>query len=445
MLKKVFLLFAVILLAFAGCKSSPEVQRYNILLIAVDTLRADHLGCYGYEYPTSPRLDAFAKKSIFFENAFCPIPKTSASFASMLTGLHPSMHKTRPNLGTLNEKYLSLAEMLQAEGYHTAAVVDNANLSRSFKFDQGFTDYTEVWNEVQDKSASTPFIISKVITFLEASHEKPFFLWMNFIETHVPYIPPAEFIPQRPPGRDLRTLEPCIMPGAVRRHLEQAGDLSEGYSIAHYDGAVSYVDAGIGKILDAISRQGLEKDTIVIVTADHGEDLGERNFFFDHGPLTFTSGARVPLIVHIPGRKPRTVKTPVSVMDIYPTVLDLLQQKPPYPLQGVSLLKPQEDRLFYILGTSSHAVVKNGQHYVVLNPKLAKGLRLPQEHFFDYFSDPREMRNLFSSQAASARALARQYDAFYEEFGDCLRHPPGEGRKKLKGKERKSLETLGYL
>jgi arylsulfatase len=445
MLKKLSLLLALMLLAAGGCKSSHEAQRFNILLIAVDTLRADHLGCYGYQYPTSPRLDAFAKKSIFFENAFCPIPKTSASFASMLTGLHPSIHKTRPNLGTLKEKYLSLAEMLQAEGYHTAAVVDNANLSRSFKFDQGFADYIEVWTEVQDKSASTPFILSKVIAFLEKPHEKPFFLWMNFIETHVPYIPPAEFIPQRPAGRDLRTLQPCIMPGAVRRHLEQAGDFSEGYSIARYDGAVSYVDAGIGRILDTVSRMGLEKDTLIIVTADHGEDLGERNFFFDHGPLTFTAGARVPMIVHIPGRKPRTVRTPVSVMDIYPTILELLQRKAPYPLQGVSLLEAQKDRLLYILGTSSHAVVKNGQHYVVLNPKLAKGLRLPAEHFFNYFRDPRETRNLFGSQAAAARALARQYDAFYDEFGDCLRHPPGEGKRKLKDKEKESLKTLGYL
>ncbi len=440
------LILVVSAMFLSSCGREPEAgKKFNIVILAVDTLRADHLGCYGYPHPASPRIDEFAKKSLFFENAFCTIPKTSASFASMLTGLHPSIHRTKPNRGPLNEKFLTLAELLTINGYHTAAVVDNANLSRFFQFDQGFADYTEAWTHAETKPESTPFITSRVLDFLGAKHEKPFFLWVNYIDPHTPYVPPAEFIPQRPRGRNLRALNPCIMPGPVRRELEQLGDFSEGHAIARYDGAVSYVDAEIGKVLDAVSRLGLDKDTVVIVTADHGEDLGERNLFFDHGPLTFTAGARIPLMMRIPGRKPRTVRTPVSLMDIYPTVLQLLRLEPPYPLQGVSLLQPQKDRLLYILGTSSHAVVRGRQHYVKINPRLSKRLHLPPDHFFDYFSDPRETKNLFSSQAAAARVLAARFESFLRAHGNYLSGKASQPQGKLSEKEKKSLETLGYL
>lgn len=432
--------------SFLSCgRKAAAPERYNVLLIAVDTLRADRLGCYGYPQATSPRLDAFAGRSLFFEHAFCPIPKTSASFASMMTGLHPHVHKTKPNRGTLNEKYLTLAELLQAEGYETAAVVDNANLSSFFKFNQGFWTYTEVWNEVEDKSGSSPYITARVLDFLAAPRQKPFFMWVNYIEPHTPYMPPAEFVREHPPGRDLRTLEHYVLPKRVRSEIEQNREFNEGYYTARYDGAVRFVDAEIGRIIDAVFARGLDKNTVVIVTADHGEDLGERNYFFDHGALTFTAGARVPLIAHVPGRKPERVKTPVSIMDIYPTVLELLGREAPYALQGISLFAPRPDRLLHIVGIGSHAVVRDGQHYVGVSPKLSKRLRLAPEHFYDLFADPLETRNIYGRHVADARALNAQYDAFIRQFGDVFRAADDPGKRKLTEKERKSLETLGYL
>lgn len=439
------LLLFLTLLVSPSCRRPRPVERYNILLIAVDTLRADRLGCYGYPQATSPRLDAFAKQSLFFEHAFCPIPKTSASFASMMTGLHPHVHKTKPNRGTLDEKYLTLAELLQAEGYETAAVVDNANLSSFFKFNQGFWNYTEVWNEVEDKSGSTPFITARVLDFLAAPRQRPFFMWVNYIEPHTPYMPPTEFIREHPPGRDLRTLEHSILPKRVRDEIEKNNEFHEGYYTARYDGAVRFVDAEIGRIIDAVFARGLDKNTIIIVTADHGEDLGERNFFFDHGSLTFTAGTRVPLLAHVPGRKPKRVTTPVSIMDVYPTVLELLGKEPPYPLQGISLFAPRPDRLLHIVGIGSYAVVKNGQHYIGVSPKLSRKLRLAPEHFYDYFSDPMETRNIYGRHAAAARALNAQYDAFISQFGDLFRASDAQVKRLLTEKEKKSLETLGYL
>jgi arylsulfatase A-like enzyme len=440
-----FLLLFLALLVSPSCRRQRAGERHNILLIAVDTLRADRLGCYGYAGDTSPRLDAFAKQSLFFEHAFCPIPKTSASFASMMTGLHPSIHKTKPNRGTLNEKYLTLAELLQAQGYQTAAVVDNANLSNFFKFNQGFESYTEVWNEVADKADSAAFITARVLEFIEKPRRKPFFMWVNYIDTHSPYVPPQGLIRDLPAGRDVRTVPRYVLPGVMRRLMAKNGEYTEGYYIARYDGAVRHVDAQVGRILDALARLGRDKDTIVVFIADHGEDLGERNYFFDHGALTFTASTRVPLILRIPGRKAQAVKTPVSVMDVYPAILELLGRKPPYELQGISLLRPLPGRILPILGIGSHAVVQDNRHYVSLSPKLSRRVHQLPEHLFDYFSDPLETRNLVGSQAAAARALGTQYDAFIKQYGDYLRMPAGPGRRKLTDKEKKSLETLGYL
>ncbi len=444
--KRLSLLLLALILFAQGCgKSQPQATKYNIILIAADTLRADHLGCYGYPFPISPRLDGFAKKTLFFEYAFCPIPKTSASFASMLTGLHPCIHQTKPNRSPLDEKFLTLPEMLQAHGYYTAAVVDNANLSSIFQFQQGFASYTQVWDEVKDKSQSTAYITEKVLSFLNTPQKKPFFLWVNYIETHSPYVPPQRFIPQRPAGRDLRELKNRIIPRRPMQEMKKAGQFNEGYLAARYDGAVSYIDEEMGRILDVFFRKGLDRNTIFIFLADHGEDLGERNYFFEHGTLTFTDSVRIPMMLFIPGRKPGSVKTPVSIMDIYPGLLDLLRIDPPYELQGVSLLAPEKNRLLYILGIGTHAVVKNSSHFISVSPGISAKLRLAPSHFYDVFSDPRESKNLFGDQTAAALALAAKYNEYLDqhEYFKPLKQKPG--KRKLSDKEKKSLETLGYL
>jgi arylsulfatase A-like enzyme len=208
---------------------------------------------------------------------------------------------------------------------------------------------------------------------------------------------------------------------------------------------VRYIDAEFGRIVDACRRGGLEKNTILIFTADHGEDLGERNFFFEHGTLTFTAGARVPMLVRIPGIKARKTKIPVSVMDVYPTVLECLGLKAPYELQGVSLLRPQQDRLLYIAGIGSQAVVRNDWHYIGLSPKTAKRLGLAPNHFHDLIADPRETSNRFSDKAAQALVLAGKYAAFLKQHGYFTKPGTKSARKKIGAEEKKSLETLGYL
>jgi arylsulfatase A-like enzyme len=437
----------VILLPGCGKTTSPtsEARKYNIILIAVDTLRADHLHCYGYQHPTSPHLDAFAQKVLHFEYAFCPIPKTSASFASMLTGLHPFIHKTKPNRDSLKEKFSTLAEVLKANGYHTAAIVDNANLAKKYLFNQGFDSYTEVWNEIEEKPQSTPFITAKILSFLKEKKEKPFFLWVNYIEPHAPYMPPQEFVTEQPGGRNVPQVKHRILPRFMKKFMEKKDIYNEGYYISLYDGAVRYVDSEIGKILQEFYRLGLDKNTIFIFTADHGEELGEWNLFYNHGPLTFTSSIRVPLLVYIPGQKPRRIKIPVSVMDLYPTLLARLNLELPYPVQGVDLLRAQKNRTLYIIGhTGTHAVVKNNYHYINVDAKLSKKLNLAADYFFDIYADPYEKNNLYRENNNRAKSLDNKYIAYFNANG-YFKRVRYIHREKLSEKEKKNLETLGYL
>jgi choline-sulfatase len=141
-----------------SCTSSRQEERPNIILISIDALRADHLSLYGYPYQTSPHIDELAKRSTVFEYAYSLIPKTSASFASLMTGLHPFIHRTQPNQDSLNEKFITLAEALKLRNYSTEAIVDNSNLSPKYKFNQGFDRYITVWEDREKREESTPYI-----------------------------------------------------------------------------------------------------------------------------------------------------------------------------------------------------------------------------------------------------------------------------------------------
>jgi arylsulfatase A-like enzyme len=443
---KIILSLFMLVVLFYGCSGSGKIEKkYNIILVAVDTLRADHLHCYGYKYQTSPNIDAFAKKSLQFDYAFCPIPKTSASFASMMTGLHPFIHKTKPNRGYLQENFQTLAEILKSKGYHTFAVVDNANLSKHFQFHQGFETYIEVWNEIEDKPESTPFITNKILSFLKEKKDKPFFLWANYIETHAPYMPPQQFVEERAPGRDIRGIKQRILPKFMKKIMEANNTYNEGHYLALYDGAIRYIDAEVGKIINEFFKQGLDKNTIFVFISDHGEELGERNLFYNHGPLTFTSSSRVPLLLHLPGQKHRRIKIPVSVMDVYPTILGRLHLDLPYPIQGVDLLRAEKNRSLYIIGQiGTHAVVVNNFQYVNVSDKLSRRLDLELNYFYNIYDDPFQKNNLYNENKTLALSLNEKYTAYFDRHGYFERIRRNR-KEKLSEKEKKSLETLGYL
>jgi arylsulfatase A-like enzyme len=242
-------------------------------------------------------------------------------------------------------------------------------------------------------------------------------------------------------------MKKAVMPGHIKKQMAACGKYNEGYYIALYDGAVQYIDAEMGKIIDEFYKLGLQKNTVLIFTADHGEDLGERNYFFDHGPLVFNAASRVPLLVFIPGEKARRIKTPVSVMDIYPTILELLKiDFPSYRLQGVDLLAPREDRVFFLIGwVGTYGIVKNNLHYIDVNPKTSKRFNLEPGHFYDIFDDPYEQKNLYNKYKNEARKMSAEYMAYYNKHGYFKRDQLSSKEKLLTKREMKRLKALGYL
>ena len=434
------LVIAVLGYLFLGPRKKP-----NIILITVDALRADYLGAYGYANDTSPQIDAFARESIVFSNAFCTVPKTSASFASILTGLHPFIHKTSPIKDFLDEENVTIAEFLKKNGYETAAIVENANLSKVMGFDQGFADYTEVWKHVDSKAAATPFITAAARKFLRAEHRRPFFLWLHYIDTHAPYVPPDEFVryDATKKGRDISQIEKKIISGSqMEKDAIRGGVTDENYFKALYEGCVRYVDAEIGSILDEL-KQRRANDTVVILTSDHGEELGEHNHFFDHGPLTFQSSTRVPLIVRIPGRRQERIDRPVSLMDIFPFVAgDLLRRKLPVPVQGISLFQDDPARKLFIFGQFSHAIISGGRSFIDIKPHFAAKLGIAPRYCFDIHADPGEERNLIADHLPQFLQNHNLYLKYISEH----RYPLGKKkRRQLSEKDLESLKTLGYI
>ena len=431
-----------ILIIFCGTKKKEKARLSNIILITVDALRADHLSAYGYPYQTSPNIDEFANKSTLFEYAYCPIPKTSASFASLMTGLHPFIHKTKPNRGFLDEKYITLAEALKLKGYYNFAIVDNANVSKNFNFHQGFDEYAEVWNDIEKKVESTACITEKVVEFFKNNKKSPFFLWVHYIETHSPYLPPDQFIEERPKGRIINNVQHKII-ASQRKYLDENSD--EGYFLSRYDGAVKYIDAEFKKIIDLIFKKGYQKNSIIIFSSDHGEELGEHNFFYNHGPLTFNSSARVPLIIFFPEKKSRRIRYPVSLMDIYPTLLAEAGLSLPYKIQGINLFEKPKQRLIFIKGhLGTRSVVYNNYHLVKVFPNLSKQLDLENEYFFDIYKDPLEKKNASADKKDLQNFMDEKYMEFYNKHG-YLNKIKEDKKPSLSKKELENLKALGYI
>jgi len=445
--KRIVFLLAPALLAIAAAAYIFlfPAKRPNIIFITVDALRADYLGVYGNTKDTSPHIDAFAAESIVFTNAYCTIPKTSASFASIMTGLHPFFHKTSPIRDSLSKNNLTIAEFLRKHNYETAAIVENANLSKAFNFNLGFDSYTEVWKHVKGKAASTPFITDATRKFLEKKHSQPFFLWVHYVDTHAPYLPPAEFVryDAARKGRDISLIEKKIVVGGkAEKEKIKNGISDENYFLAQYEGGVRYVDSEIAKTLEILKNRYAD-NTVVILASDHGEELGEHNLFFDHGPLTFQSSIHVPLIIRIPGREKARIDGKVSLMDIFPTVAeDILHKKIPTAIQGISLFRTEPERKLFIYGQFGRAIVTGDHSFIKINQSFADRLGLETKFSFNFRSDPGENSNLIVSNLSQFLLNINLYNNFLDKH----KYPLGKKKaRKLPTQDLENLKALGYI
>ncbi len=417
------------LLAVAGCVSRRErtPSRTNVVLVTIDTLRADRLGAYGNPSGLTPNLDRLARSGVLFENASASAPLTLPAHASILTGTYPLRHGIRDNGGYyLGGENVTLAETLAARGYRTGAFVGAFVLDSRWGLDQGFERYFDDFDfasfedvSLGSVSRTGDEVLTEALRWMSAAKEGPFFAWLHFYDPHAPYEPPE---PHRGRG------------GGARYGL--------------YDGEVAQVDALVGRLLDWLSRESLDGETLVAVMADHGEAL-EDHGELDHGFFIYDATMKVPFVIRAP-ELPGGVRVDAQVraIDLMPTVLDLVGLPPEPSVQGVSLspLALGEKGTLDLVAYGESHYPRNHYGWSEL-----RSLRTEEFHFieapapelYDLRADPGETRNLALERAGAVSELRGRLEAEIERFSaGALETKEPEA---LDDETREKLLALGYL
>jgi len=459
---------AVLALQCAVCREAPQPtpssapsaagSGASFLLVTIDTLRADHLGMYGYRRPTSPHMDALAAEGTVFDQAYTYWPKTRGSFVMMMTGRRPSQNGYSAGHPGLVDFNATIASVLQGAGYRTAAVVDNPNVAKAHGYGKGFDSYRESWEE---KDLATEWDRTRAITedgirrLGAARPTEPFFLWLHYVNPHAPYAPPAPwdsaFAPE-PGGRKLSVVE--SFHGGIPRQWALPGKRRLPEYVALYDGEIAAVDAEVGRVLDALGRSAVKDRTMVILTSDHGESLGEHDYYFDHGEDLFDPSLRVPLVVVVPGGA-RGLRSDVlaSTLDVMPTILDAAQVSYPPDLAGASLLSavkggaaPARDMLF--AQNERHLAAGLGKRFKVVATPVGDATRFA---LYDREADPGETRDASSAAADALRSGRRELELFLEQADhewaktQPLLGAAPQGEAKMTDDACEKLRALGYV
>jgi arylsulfatase A-like enzyme len=469
------------LLLITACGGREFPQRTNILLITVDTLRADHLSAYGYARQTTPVLDRLAREGVRFANATVQWPKTGPSFASIFTSTYPKDNQIVRKIGIpLPFEFRMLAEELHDLGYATHAVVANGALASDFNFHQGFDTFIETWKMEPSEQLPEPTradgITRLAISVLEQrDRSKPFFLWVHYLDPHAPYEAPEpyrerfvgdeHYEPEPTIEIDLTHVKRDLMAIGYGQVLDGHDEL--GYYVARYDGEIAYNDAQIGELLEAVDSEGLTRETLVAFTSDHGESLGDHHYFFDHGRFAFQSCLWVPLILRLPGvLEPQVVEDPVELLSLSPTLLEAAGAKlrEGMWMQGRSLTP----RLFgqekdgqgqaYVFSEAGYGReglwlrVARTRRFKLIDAQEGGDQRWltgevgKRYALFDLEADPGESVNVFDQYEEEGRRLARLLDRWSEiPFDVLVDHSGGEETGDMDERTREQLKALGYL
>ncbi len=390
----------------------------NLLLVTLDTTRADRLGCYGYEKAATPALDALAAGGLRFAHAVSSIPLTLPSHATLFSGLYPPEHALHFNTsGALNERIETLAEVLQGYGYRTAAFVSAFVLDSRYGLTQGFGHYDDSLPEVgvaPHEIAEIPgnIVTDRALAWLDKHRDASFFGWVHLFDPHDPYEPPEPF----------------------KSRLEDA-----------YDGEVAFADAQVGRLLQWLDQNSLKENTLVVVVGDHGESLGDHGEDL-HGFFIYDAAVRVPMIFSWPGHIDGGVieSHAAGLVDVYPTILDLLGGEVPEGISGRSLAPlfrgadlPTEP---VYLETRVPLVEYHWSGLTALTSNEWKYIESSKPELYDLQADPGESRNVLEEHPEIASELARRLDALSRSFRTLEPAPAVLDQAALR-----RLRALGYL
>ena len=477
------LLFGSALLASAGASPGPghaarTARPFDtVVLVTVDTLRADRLGVYGYHEPTSPVIDALAADSVRFERAATTCPATAPAVASMLTGHHRAVHGVERNTNRLRRDVVTLAEILRRARHRTVAVVSNDVLDRR-GFDQGFERFhMAVVDPTRRALGLDVSVVKHVGRELRRLGSEPAFLWVHFMAPHGPYRPPpghAKLFPRwrylRPGDVPLPLLPGNYGLGGIPRYQRLGGLRDPAHFRARYDAEVRYADTLIGMIVRRLQRAGRWDRTLLVLTADHGESLGEHDAYFQHGWFAHQATVRAPLLIRAPGRLPAgRVTSSVSLIDLTPTILALLGIPARTSFEGRSLLpvidghtgdRPAFTQTYY--ANRVDALTLGRWKYVRTSAPMAlpsgtaprtKAGRppAPREALYDLTSDPNETTDLAAHRPDVRARLAARTAAWLRgqmKRRRVLPPPPPSVQRRAAGEEERfqdRLRALGYL
>ncbi len=455
---------------FALRERGAKNKSRSVILVTIDTLRADHLSFAGYPRKTSPNLDAFAKRGISFEWAISPCSYTLPSHASIMTGLDPSFHSVGLMNGALGLEYkeTTLAEICRDAGLRTFGVVSNLLLTRNWGLDQGFEVYDDA---LPDQEGSRAFAERKAEHAMDSALEKlaeikdeRFFFWLHLQDPHGPYTPPDSVAEPEATSKEILRLE-RVLPVGVDQSGFRAIPTYQVYKQerafeeyrARYDREIRSTDHELGRLFDALDQRGLLDSTLVVITADHGEALGEDDFFFAHCQSVGLEQVHVPLVIVGPGVKPGvSIHDAVGNLDVFATILEFLDLPAPKLMHSRSLLSVAQHgsavpaQPVFCSSISQRGIAFEGKflrtdrvsptdkNFWKLNP-LTQGYFAPQGT---------ECWSLAGAKAVkidSAPELARELEKFSVEAEAALKRlSPGVDQGSMDEAVRKGLRALGY-
>ena len=464
---------AVLLVSAPGCRGGPKT---SVVLVTIDTLRADRLGCYGSTRATSPHVDALAQQGVLFERATTTLPRTTQAVGSILTGRYPKSHGARGLFMRLPETNLTLAEALRGAGYATAAAVSNTFLRPGQGFEQGFDRFDnpeERWDG--DSAADVTRAAVTLLDRLAATPGRPFFLWVHYLDPHWRYQPGAPWDRAFDPG----------FPGPLTVYADlDARRYTKGrlifdppidarqkeHLVALYDGEIAKTDAALGTLLERLER--LPGPLLTVLTSDHGESLGEHGYHFAHGETLYEGSLRVPLLLRLPGRIAPGSRSRILAenIDVAPTILallgvDRLQGVEGRPLlvegsgdagRGVmvpipegrpfahsesdfQLIHPENPR-FYLPGPRGRwTAASDGRHKLILIPAPGKEIL----ELYDLESDPGETTNRIDDPVLDA--VRQRLLLEVKRFADYGSGTGSSGVDGMSPEDEERLRSLGYI
>jgi arylsulfatase A-like enzyme/Tfp pilus assembly protein PilF len=425
--RKVALCLLAALLAGNGTGKSAAPSRPNVILLTIDTLRADRLGCYGYRGVQTPGIDAIAAEGILFKTAVAQVPLTLPSHCTILTGTYPTFHQVRDNVGyRLDASKTTLAEMLKPLGYRTAAFVGAYVLNSRFGLNQGFDTYDDVaaaresaaglvnLNSVERRAGE---VIDHAIRWIRGKTGSPFFAWIHLFDPHDPYDPPLPF--------------------------------KSMYRANPYDGEIAYVDQQVGRLTAFLKSEDLYGSSLILLVGDHGESFGEHGEY-THGFFVYDTTLLVPLIVKMPGAagQVRVVGQQVRTVDVAPTILQILGAPAAPEVQGAGMLglllgrKSDVSREAY---SETYYPLQFGWSPLrSLRLPEAKYISAPRPELYDLKQDPAEISNSLQSNAALANGMKERLGRLESVYSD-RRSAQAGGNLPVEPDELEKLAALSYV